>query len=427
MRCGGFRRWKLRCGRPRVQWGNDNRTRSNERTHVWTPRPRRKPARAADARLDDHGHADQLVECRHHRLHLDLRQRASGQKTRVKPGGPAPDRRPGQAPRVGRLGPGRPDRHRPPAKVGRPVALQVKKGSKWKTVKKTKLNKKGRAEFGAPISKGGQALTYRATATPFKGSKAGKSKSVSTSRWLTPTWTDEFSGSSLDPVWNHRGGNYEPGSLRACSKGDPRAVSVGGGTARLSVIKDPSRSEQVRGQEGRQVHRQVRLPPQRPHRHAGRLLVQVRLRCRPHQVPEEPRPARRVLDAARRRGQGCHRPAPDRCRDRRHRVLRRQAPRGWPHVLHLLEEQEGPGRQDRLVDQGLPLVPREQARRLVQELPRVLGGVDPQGLHLPHRRQGDLPHQGRRLRPAAVPDPEHARLRLRDLQDRSTTASSPSR
>jgi beta-glucanase (GH16 family) len=139
-----------------------------------------------------------------------------------------------------------------PAKVGRPVALQVKKGSKWKTVKKTKLNKKGRAEFGAPISKGGEALTYRATATPFKGSKAGASKSVSTSRWLTPTWTDEFSGSSLDPVWNHRGVNYEPSSLRACSKGDPRAVSVGGGTARLSVIKDPSRSSKcVAKKDGR--------------------------------------------------------------------------------------------------------------------------------------------------------------------------------
>lgn len=130
-----------------------------------------------------------------------------------------------------------------PAKAGRPVALQVKKGSKWKTVKKTKLDNKGRAEFGAPISKGGQALTYRAIATPFKGAKAGKSKSVDTGRWLTPTWTDEFSGSSLDPVWNHRGTTYEPESLRACSKGDPRAVKVGGGTARLSVIKDTSRSE----------------------------------------------------------------------------------------------------------------------------------------------------------------------------------------
>ena len=40
-----------------------------------------------------------------------------------------------------------------PGKPGRTVALQVQKGSKWKTVKKTKLNKKGRAEFGAPISR----------------------------------------------------------------------------------------------------------------------------------------------------------------------------------------------------------------------------------------------------------------------------------
>jgi beta-glucanase (GH16 family) len=130
-----------------------------------------------------------------------------------------------------------------PAKVGRPVALEVKKGSKWKTVKKSKLTKKGVANFGAPISKGGLALTYRATALPFKGSKGGTSKSVSTGRWLTPTWTDEFSGSSLNPVWNQRGSGYEPESLRACSKGDARAVSVGGGTARLSVIKDPARSD----------------------------------------------------------------------------------------------------------------------------------------------------------------------------------------
>ena len=130
-----------------------------------------------------------------------------------------------------------------PGKPGRTVALQVQKGSTWKTVKKTKLNKQGRAEFGAPISKGGQALNYRATTTAFKGSKAGTSKSVSTSRWLTATWTDEFSGNTLDPVWNFRGNGYEPDSLRNCSKGDPRAVSVGGGTARLSVLKDPGRSD----------------------------------------------------------------------------------------------------------------------------------------------------------------------------------------
>ncbi|WP_457207694.1 glycoside hydrolase family 16 protein [Nocardioides sp. P5_C9_2] len=130
-----------------------------------------------------------------------------------------------------------------PGKPGRTVALQVQSGSKWKTVKKAKTTKKGLANFAAPISKGGVALTYRATAMAFKGSKAGKSKSVSTGRWLTPTWTDEFSGSTLNPVWNQRGSGYEPESLRACSKGDARAVKVTGGTARLSVMKDPARSD----------------------------------------------------------------------------------------------------------------------------------------------------------------------------------------
>jgi beta-glucanase (GH16 family) len=129
-----------------------------------------------------------------------------------------------------------------PAKVGRPVALQVQKGKKWKTVSKTKLTKKGRAEFGAPISKSGQALNYRVTAAAFKGAKAVTSKPTSTSRWLTSSFTDEFSGSTLSPSWNYRGPNYEPDSLRECSHGDPRAVSVTGGTVRISVIKDQSRA-----------------------------------------------------------------------------------------------------------------------------------------------------------------------------------------
>ena len=126
--------------------------------------------------------------------------------------------------------------------MGRPVALQVQKGKKWKTVSKTKLTKKGRAEFGAPISQGGKALNYRVTAAKFKGAKAVTSKPTSTSRWLTSSFTDEFSGSTLSPSWNYRGPNYEPDSLRECSHGDPRAVSVTGGTVRISVIKDQSRA-----------------------------------------------------------------------------------------------------------------------------------------------------------------------------------------
>jgi beta-glucanase (GH16 family) len=129
-----------------------------------------------------------------------------------------------------------------PAKAGRPVVLQVQKGKKWKSAGKTKLTSRGLAQFAAPISKGGQALDYRVKAASFKGAKAVTSKPVSTARWLTASFTDDFSGSALSPSWNHRGGVYEPDSLRECSKGDPRAVSVSGGTVKLSVIKDPSRA-----------------------------------------------------------------------------------------------------------------------------------------------------------------------------------------
>jgi beta-glucanase (GH16 family) len=129
-----------------------------------------------------------------------------------------------------------------PAKAGRPVSLQVKKGSGWKTVSKTLLTKKGLAQFGAPISKSGKALTYRVTATAYKGASAVTSKPTTTARWLTASFTDEFSGSALSANWNHRGPNYEPSSLRECSHGDPSAVSVSGGTVRVSVIKDPTRA-----------------------------------------------------------------------------------------------------------------------------------------------------------------------------------------
>ena len=129
-----------------------------------------------------------------------------------------------------------------PVKVGRPVVLQVKSGSAWKTAGKAKLTSKGLAEFAAPISKSGLALTYRVTATSFKGASAVQSKPVSTSRWLTSSFTDEFNGSALTSDWYTRGGNYEPTSLRECSRAGDEAVSVGGGTVKVSVIRDPARA-----------------------------------------------------------------------------------------------------------------------------------------------------------------------------------------
>jgi len=125
-----------------------------------------------------------------------------------------------------------------PVKVGRKVVLEQQQGSSWKKVGTAKQDKAGRVHFRANVSKGGEALTYRVTAMSFKGLKKATSNTVETSKWLTPTFTDEFSGSTLSPVWSMRGQDYEPQSKRKCSKGSPEAVKVGSGTLRLSVIKD---------------------------------------------------------------------------------------------------------------------------------------------------------------------------------------------
>lgn len=133
-----------------------------------------------------------------------------------------------------------------PVKVGRKVVLEQLNGSSWKKVGTAKQERSGKAYFKSAVSKGGAALTYRVTAQKLGSLKAATSKSVDTTRWLTPTFSDEFSGSTLNPVWGMRGQKYEPLSKRVCSKGDPSAVDVSGGALRLSVIKDRSRSDKCK-------------------------------------------------------------------------------------------------------------------------------------------------------------------------------------
>ena len=125
-----------------------------------------------------------------------------------------------------------------PVKVGRKVVLEQLNGSSWKKVDTAKQEKSGRAYFSALVSKSGLPLTYRVTAQKYKGLKKVTSESADTAQWLTPTFTDEFDGSSLGPMWSMRGQDYEKSSKRKCSKCSPDAVKVGGGTLRLSVIKD---------------------------------------------------------------------------------------------------------------------------------------------------------------------------------------------
>ena len=126
-----------------------------------------------------------------------------------------------------------------PLRVGRPVRLQVLRDYAWHTVATVRTDERGRAELAAAATVDGQPATYRVRAQAFRGLARVTSDPVTTERWLEPTWTDEFSGSALSPDWNHRGQTYERESLRRCSKGDPRAVRVSGGTVRLSVLADP--------------------------------------------------------------------------------------------------------------------------------------------------------------------------------------------
>ena len=140
-----------------------------------------------------------------------------------------------------------------PRRTGRPVVLQVKRGSGWKTVDRDRLDRKGRAEFSAKASRRGEALTYRVQAARYRGLGKVKSAAVDTERWLTPTWTDEFSGRELSDFWSHRGQDYEKESLRMCSKGDPKAVKVRRGAVRLSVLKDKSRNGKCKARENGRI------------------------------------------------------------------------------------------------------------------------------------------------------------------------------
>ncbi len=128
-----------------------------------------------------------------------------------------------------------------PIAVGRKVRLQVQRGSSWQTVATVRQDRKGRAQFAARASKKGKPLTYRVRAVAYRGLPAIKSRAVSTKRWLTPTWTDQFSGKSLSSKWTHRGQAYQPDSLRRCSKGSAKAARVRNGAVRLSVVRDRSR------------------------------------------------------------------------------------------------------------------------------------------------------------------------------------------
>lgn len=129
-----------------------------------------------------------------------------------------------------------------PKQRNRPVELQRKQGKKWVEAGSARTNHRGMVDFVAPAKKKGKWATYRAVSKPFKGNSSASSKSVSTSRWSSADFVDEFDAKKLDRrKWGHRGPDYQPTSKRNCARGSARATDVSRGTLKLRVMKDPSR------------------------------------------------------------------------------------------------------------------------------------------------------------------------------------------
>ncbi len=122
-------------------------------------------------------------------------------------------------------------------KVGKKVVLQRQSGSSWVTADKSVVDKKGSVVFAVPYP-GSKVVTYRVDGP------GSASAPVSTDVWGTDAdFVDEFGGSRLNlDDWSHRQAFYQIEAKRECAKGDPKAVKVSGGSAKLSVLVDKKRS-----------------------------------------------------------------------------------------------------------------------------------------------------------------------------------------
>ena len=131
-----------------------------------------------------------------------------------------------------------------PAMPGRPVALELRRGGSWVVVDRSRLDPAGRASFATPSSAGGPA-TYRVSAAAYRDLPEKSTGSVGSAAWAAPAFLDTFDGATLGSAWEHRIQFYNPWGGRSCSKGDPSAVAVGGGTLQLSVLADPERAAET--------------------------------------------------------------------------------------------------------------------------------------------------------------------------------------
>ncbi len=127
-----------------------------------------------------------------------------------------------------------------PTIPGRKAVLEVRRGGDWHRVTARRLDQRGRVVFTPRTIVAGDPATYRVRALPHADLSAKTSAAVRTDAWSPPAFVDTFDGAALGPAWTHRIPFYNPWGGRSCSKGDPSAVSVGGGALRLSVLGDPA-------------------------------------------------------------------------------------------------------------------------------------------------------------------------------------------
>ena len=212
------------------------------------------------------------------------------------------------------------------------------------------------------------------------------------SAWGSPAFVDGFDGVALGPAWEHRIQFHNPWGGRACSKGDPSAVVVGGGTVRLSVLPDP----ELAGETCTSYDEHGRPTGTHTYRLNGHISTQsafdfqygvaaARIRfqrqrgqhgafwMQPRGLLETgPTPWGAEIDVVEWYGAA-------RGRERMLSAVHRHAASG--------DELTSVGGRDR---EPRPL-PGRQERPLVDRVPRVLGGVDPARVRVPDRRPGDHP------------------------------------
>jgi beta-glucanase (GH16 family) len=128
-----------------------------------------------------------------------------------------------------------------PALAGRTVTLQRKASAGWEAVGTAEQDQRGVVEFSAASMVNGATPVYRATAAEVDGYPQKSTQPARTDAAPHQDWTEEFDGSTLDGDWTQSLQGYSVESKRACSKADPRAVTIGGGVAQLDVQADPLR------------------------------------------------------------------------------------------------------------------------------------------------------------------------------------------